>query len=846
MSIIKNIMGNTGDGDQPKKKAVAHDNKECTICQEAFQLGKDDYRIAHCVDCIDTGRVRRAAYWRAEFLAKKANKLSPQMEGLLQKLVDKKEAKSLLEGRTVQSHGKGTGNVRPLTQIQAEAKSTDASLETVRAQVMEYLPKVIAELGLTEKVDIELFADLIVPARISQPIVDTRVAGQFIRDVAFEEITRANLLSDQLPKAGQIQLRSKGAQATGVVPDALMQGGIQRLSAKSSLSRQVRADMGMPGQDAPVGEMGADPTMGDPMAADPSMMDPTQQGAPDMMNPMGDPGQMGGMDAGQPPVMNEVVGDVVRIPDDAGMADNADATMQQGGMPTMNEGIIPNSEEAFYNQTPDMGMGGPPQEGGVQRVQQPMTARVRALKPKLEVKAEPHGLNLFNVVGRVAKNVPVQPITLDARARLMLENAPATNNVVAFYSDGTQKSWSYHLTDKGAIFTSAKSEFYAETPAHFADYISTDPMFTKWAFLPEELQTMDDPTAANPAEMGLPGEPQQSMGQDPVQLEADVAVGEGDPSINELQPTVLNPSPGMMNQQPSILNNQDANVAPGTGVDDLVGDLLADSATAMLPDIQQQFPNHPEEAQLNHAVACAAAYLYGLYTYASDVPPAWAKQPGEEHGSYIDRVNKQFPGAQRNYIKYHSNGGDPNVGLEEFLQQSHAPQAAPAAAAPAAPRGVGNPGKQEYPEEVGLKAQQPALNALPAGHIEAPGAAAPIPVPPQAVVRQNMGGQTIDTPADKVRLEQYKSKMPAVAASLIQLAEEMGDMKEDEFMGEAAPGMVEAGYSDEEIMSVFAYKFIKEADGDGGVFSDYNAVTDVVHYEEPTEEAKRGLHGKQS
>lgn len=903
MSIIRNIFGGSSDNNG-KRKAHA-EVKNCNICTEAFQKGKDDFRLPSCVACVESGYVKDAAHWRQVFASQKANTLSPDMAALYEKL---KGAKAFLEGNEATSRIPQTSSMRSTDQIKAEQLKYAATLETIKSQVMEHLPAIVAELGLTKVVEekfggLEFVADLIVPAKISTPIQSGLATRAALRTIVSEELGHFGVTDSMFAAEASVQSRShKSAKKSAVKAkiEAALSEGIQRISATSNLSRSLTANSGVFApeaqglEQAPEGMMPAPQPGQEPAAvgeeappADPNMADASTMGA-------------------APPA--EVVGDVVRLPDEEGMADNALATEQAGGMPTMNEGIIPNSEEAFYNGAPDLGGAAavpPGMEGGVNRVQQAAAPRIRPLKPNKTATTKPN-LGMFSFAGRLQQGLPVQSIKLDQKARLTLDNAPALNYITASYTDGSSKTWNIYLADKGAIFASKDSEFLAETPAKFAEFIASDAGFSKWAFLPEELMIEEEVPATDPSALALPGE--GPIVPDPIS-------GEGDPSVNEIQPTVLNPSPdnsmqgGIMNQQDTLLHNEDAKVGDGGFGSE---DLLAETAVDMLPEIEQQHPGASEEEHMNMALAAAVDFLNRIVaTAAGEVPtmpvsqrPKHQKQEGETHADFIGRINRDFPGALRNYRQYDANHGhgEKTLSLEEFLNSEYNN----AAAAPASP---GAPAANIEDEDAGPRSKENQLLSMERDNKVLQDNPA---VPGSAVtqMRHPETGQVLDVPAPKLRRDNvqeqlsnyefpsiapldidtqlrtqptappapdtYNGTLPPLAdkevrqdksldtppgakkymppnsypvaeplrgaASLIdEILEICAGMTEAEYIQIGLPALVEAGYKDDDIMAVYA-TLLKEADGDFTVFSDYGTVTDVVHYEEPTEDAKRCLH----
>jgi hypothetical protein len=882
MKIIKNIFGNSSDNN-PKR--LAHlDAKQCGICQEAFQKGQDDYRLPHCVACVESNRVTQADYWRQHFMEKRANTLSPDMTVLLEKL---RHTKGFLESDVVVRQTQSL-TTRSFDAIKADQGKYAASLEIIKSQVMEHLPAIVAELGLTNVVEekfggLEFVADMIVPAKISRPIQSDIATRAAIREIVHEELGRFAVTSNMLSAEASVQSRShKQVPTKQTASSEGLVSGIQRISATSNLSRSLTANSGVFApeaktlEEAPIGEE-TTPTADQAMNAD--------------KTPSAD-----------------VVGDVVRIPDEQGMQDNAQGVEDMGGMPTMNEGIIPNSEEAFYQGQPDLGAAVPPQDGGVNRVQQSAAPRVRQLKKSATKIVKPQNFDIFSFAGKIAKGLPVQAIKLDSKARMMLDNAPALNYLTASYTDGSTKTWNMYLADKGAIFASKDSEFIADSPAKFAGFIASDPGFTRWAYLPEELMTEEEFPAHNAPQLNTI--PDSS---DILEPEADVSVGEGDPSVNELIPTVLNPSPdnsvagGIMNQQNTLLHNQETNVGVGQLGNE---ELLAETAVDMLPEIEEIHPGLDENQHMNLAISAAISYLNGLYgisavaadgdTSLPSMSPAYKKIPGETHEQYIERANNSYPGATsryRKHVTHNEHGAGEIPSFEQFLEKMHAPKQDKA---PSEPKKLGRPSENLPQQLMTMERDKNLLQQFP-----------PISSGDEVVKQTAPTGQIVNVPADKARKEQYEqaqnnyqfpsvapigtdeksltnthdvkipelsstepAKLPTwtkaldtapevqspegakkylpnnsypIAEPLINAAsletevlEVVASMNEGEFLEIGLPALIQAGYNDDEIMT--AYASLKKEAEDFTVFSDYGAVTDVVHYKEPTEDDKHGLH----
>jgi len=867
MSIITNFMG--GSGDKPRKEASTA--TFCGICQDAYQTGRDDFRIAHCAACIETGRVRNADYWRNHFMSKKANSLTPDMEVLLEKLADKRERKALLEGVGF-NRSNETNSIRDINSIHAEQAKFASNLETVRSQVMEHLPSVIAELGLADKVDIELVADMIVPAKIASPIQDAFIAKSALRSIVMEElIGKFHDTNAMLSSEASVKPKSRGMKKVASDNTPVMYEGISRTNG-TGYSRQFdRVANPLQNQMAPSAPVPPDKNSAIPAPID-AMNAPIGEAAPS-------PDMAMGMDPMEGQSEPEIVGAVTRVeeaPEPQMMQDQ----MAQPQM-MMNEGIQPVSPDGFEDQNPPLG--GVPMDGSMNRIQQSLAPKVRVVKAQPAV-AKPADMSLFTLAGRVAKNVPVQTINLDATAKLKLANAPIANYIIAKYHDNTQKTWNYYAVDKGGIFSSAGVEFYAENPRHFAAFLATDPRFSKFAFLPEELATQDEAPATDLSHLGLPGEVAPSN-----------QGGANTPSLNEIEPTVLNPSgenAGLMNQQDDIFNLQEAHVGPDPtfGLDDLLGDVAADA----LPMAEESAPNASPDEHINMAIAFAATTLSGIRHIAENHNHP---KPNETHEQYLSRLQSIYrdPTIQKRWKSWYFNRGkdEPDMSLGEWLDAGGAKAQTGQSIKPEAPQEQGQDLVSQVPGEVGQgkpwesnQAKENVTNLALTDHVNQN---APEIKPTNPLGTVPVGG--VDVPADKLHRDQVmKARDTFNPTTVTPLTPKYQDLSNEEPAGlsklkpheletlndppgakkylpyanasqgatelleviasmdeaivdfaQLLPTFVEAGYSDDEIMEVVAI-LEKEAEGDMGVFSDYSAVTDVANPGEADEDAKRGLH----
>lgn len=856
---IYHFIGSSGDSDKPKNNK-AHVAQFCGICQEAFEQGRDNFGIAHCAACIDTGKTAQADYWKNHFMSKKANTLSPEMSTLLDKLSSQKESKSLLEGTTTSRASNQLNGIRSKAEIKAKQLGMVASYETIRSQVMEYLPAIVAELGLADKIDIELVADMIVPSKIHTAIQDSQIAKSAIRSIVMDELSRFHDTGAMLQSEAKFQPKSKISQR--IAEASSMYEGITRTNG-TGYSRQI--------------DRTANPMM---MGGAPAPMAPVMPPVTPM-TPL--------MDGSQPPV-GAAIGEGA-LPD-APMQETPNQTGEVAGFVVRTEDVQPHSMDPLGQAMPDASggitpMGDPgmgaavpqsaPMDGGMMRVQQSAAPKVRIVKAQLEA-IKPSNMSLFSLAGRIAKNVPVQAIKLDASAKLTLASAPVANYITAAYTDGTTKTWNFYKTDKGGIFSSAGTEFYAEEATHFASFLTTDPMFSKFAFLPEELQTMDQ-SSPNDLSGALPQEalPPQPNPQ---------AFEGGSPTLNEIEPTVLHPAGenagGLMNDQDAIFHNQDAQ----TGGDATFGiDTLADVAADALPMMEEQHPNATPDQHMNMALATAIDYLSFVKTAAG----AFQHDPNREnYEQYVNRIKTRFPGEYRQFINHGISNRDQKTSLPDFLenlhggnsgqQQEYDPMAMAKELHPYGPDATSEYKQdaqsratvdaeraerttQENQQEIGgVGYEDPAKRLLPTMVPQVTPSGVKVDVPLDKVRNQNVeqnlsstfvhpkdlppitpihkdlsdkdplggGWEHNEGPAPSLR---YKNKPVNASLEIIEVA---GSMSENEFYEIGLPALVAAGYTDDEIISAIAEDTL--------VFSDYSAVMDVSHPGTADEDAKHGLH----
>ena len=616
--IIKNLFGGKGDDDKNQRKAST--TKFCGICQEPFQKGKDNVRLAHCNDCNVHNRHLDASHWKQVFASKKTNSLSPDMQKLAAKLA---ENRSLLEGqkmtRAAGEVDRTERNLNDIRKTQSSLKNVDFGI--VKAQVKNMLPSVLNELGLSKKVDADLLVDLIVPIKIASPIVDSNAGRSALKSIVHEALEH-------------LEINREMTRESSIVPHGVakvskdskvLNEGFKRVSNdygnRSRLLSQIAGDMN--GLDHDFQDNGGD---GAGIAAPQSAFAPAQ---PDDLNGGMDP-MMNGPEMGTDPMMetgpSADVANSEQLDGQSGVKhlDDSEADAMLNGQPPMDPAAqdpnampqMPNEGVGTFsggneNMVPDASeMAEMPQEG-IKRVDQStpdnVSRQVANLKNK---KAANSKLSLFSYAGKISSQLPVQSVKLSEIDRNIIQNHPPINKFAAKYSDNSKLAWNYYLTDSGFLLVSPQNAFHAKTLEAFADFVESDSTFTKWAALPEELQA-DMPPALSPEhevnEMAMP-----EMAQAPNPAGA-IPGGEGTPGFNEIEMHHLTPSPdnavggGLMNAQEEIFDNSGDTSNPA-GIQPSEDDVV-ETASEIMPHIENMFPEETPEAHQEMAITAALDLL---------------------------------------------------------------------------------------------------------------------------------------------------------------------------------------------------------------------------------------------
>ena len=822
------------------------------------------------------------------------NSLSPELTKLTNRLAEMKDAKELLEGRGI-TRKSSDASVRSFDKLKTNAMNqTAVSFETVRNQVLEYLPGIVAELGVA--VDIELVADMIVPAKISTPLVDATIARTALRQIVHEELIKLNATAEILEE-GTIKTKGIKQSVATALEDLMSEGVVSRVGL-SAYTRNIRNAE----QDAssPVMESGENEEMFEemPMQATananeigelaPANVMPDSTFVPQDQLPLDN--QILNQDE-QSVIPNDVVGEVRQLPDnDMASALDPNATAENGQMPLfgLNEGITPNAEDAYFDGQPNDMQDLPEERPSVNRVEQAASVRIRPLEKKASSKqsVKPSNFNLFSVAGKVSSAAPVQTVFLNEKAKLVLSNTPALGAITAVYSDGSDKTWNIHVADVGTLFSSEgeNNGFVAKTAKHFAEFLTTSPSFVKFAELPTQLMSFEDnqEPQVNVDSIALP---------DSGNFAPDSQLG-GDPALTELEPTVLNPSPdnmldngGLMNDE-SLFTNQNANTEQANPLENT----LVDVAVDMLPEAEQLDPMADEATHMNMALAWSATYLGNITKYAAAQElssPHWSPE-NESYEGYRNRVNTQFPGALSKY-RQHLTGlssGEQPMDFEQFMSHNYGPKEQPVSG----PQFSGNQGGaydngavKSYVDKLNNVAPLNNDSLLPGmGNGDVPAAKIRLE---KAKEFQNQNSGTVAPPKPVDRSSEWKTlsdkepeglekidwESPEIKAKYdtpggvpktkgrpkavkppsggLDALDATASLSAQEFVDFGMLALVEAGYTDEEILYAYAHKvdasLLKEADGDSAVFTDYTVVDDVAEPVPETSEAdKRGLHGE--
>ena len=667
--IIKGLFSNKDNGDD-KNQRKASIAKYCEICQNPFKKGTDNVRLAHCNDCTSHERHLNVAHWKQVFANKKANSLSPDMQKLAEKLAANR---FLVEGNKM-SRAAGSNIDRSERNLN-EIRKTQSSLNhvdfgVVKAQVKEMIPSILSELGLSKKVNADLLVDLIVPIKIASPIIDSQSGRSALKSIVHEALKHLDVNRD-MKRESSIRPHGETPKYNG---GPLLNEGFGRVSNDYGNRSRLIASSDMNGLDhdfrdnggevpeldaanAFAPDNGADDMNGMDMNPSPGASDPMSETGPsaDVANSESLDGSVNKLDDAEADAM--INGQMPPTPG---------AGKQQPPMP--NEGV--GTYSGGDNMVPDASeMADMPQEG-IKRVDQAgpdMASRqIASLKSKIVKKSN---LNLFSFAGKVSAQLPVQSVKLSSTDRTIIQNYPPINKLAAVFSDSSKLAWNYYLTDSGYLMISAENTFHAKSLEAFADFVESDRTFTKWASLPEELQS-DVPPVLNEEhtvdEMAMP----ESVAQ------PSVPGGEGTPGFNEIPETNLSPSQdnsmggGLMNQQDAIFDNSGDDSNPAE-VEPAEEDVL-DTASEMLPHIEKMFPEDSSDTHHDMAITAALELLTKKTAViknelkkktASDLGTDFLKSVAPHAKNLVDKGINKLPPDVQNFAQPVADAVKPYIGI---------------------------------------------------------------------------------------------------------------------------------------------------------------------------------------
>ena len=627
--IIRNPLGSNNVAKTAHNVPAA---KECDICTTAFKQGRDDFRINHCNDCVTTNKVANSKFWKDKFSQDRLNSLSPEQLRLAEQLGQFRE---LLEGRGIHREAQIVQS-RSMDDVRQDQAKYAANLENVRAQVVEMLPAVLAEYGLAKAYDIEIIADLLVPARINTPIALNANAKSALRSAVFEALEFLD--ADKL--IVQAGIKPNGNVKTVAAQDMILDGGIRRVG--DSYGSHIRS----------IPKIAA--------------VTESEEGALENLRH-----DMHTQDA---------VRDAEAVPMDEQEALAQTEQAPQEEMPPMpNEGIAPVGHGAV-NDAPEGDLSQLAYEG-IRRIQQAVAPKARPI-PNATAKIEkPKYAEMFTFAGRVPKEVPVTAIKLEKYARQIINAHTPINYVTAQYSDSNTRTFSYYKTDVGYLFESANSthSFHSKNVRAFLDFIQTDPQFVRWAFLPPTPDVQPEAPKHNLEEVAeIPHDGQFEVEEFDVE-----PIGEGmgaDPGFNDAPVHSLTPSNnnqvdqnGLMFENTELFDNpaegfaeapEDIELEPTMPQHD--EELLQHTAAQMLPHVEAMFPNEPFEVQADMAITAALEVIAATYTSdPQNMKPAFKPQKPATTVS-VDDVAKSLKNAPMS--------NSPSTPGTEMARQTTTPQ----------------------------------------------------------------------------------------------------------------------------------------------------------------------------
>lgn len=399
------------NNDDFNKKNAA---KSCGICRNVLGSSTD---IAYCNDCTTSNRQANKKLWQKHFAVQAANTLSD------------KNIK-LASANTLDLNQKVSGIKAKIQYMKTVQASKEVDLSVVKTQVAGYIPNILAELGLTRKVDASLLLDAIVPSQISQPIADITAAKfilkDIIRDASFE------LMKDtMLPAFNTFQMHGKQKE---VVASTLNEG-IIRVSTHGDIARNVLAEKQEDKKEKD------DTTFGIENADEEKQEDKKEIEA-------------------------------TKKDDDK---KNEDGTVEH-----LNDEQFQDILDEKMNTTANLF------DGTIKSFQVKEDFTIRKLKEASSPKKS--DMSLFAYANRNIK-LPVEAVRLNVSDKAVITKYQPLHNFDATYKDGKKLSWASYKTDVGYLMISANSSFHAKSLEDFRNFVASDSTFSQWAHLPVEAST---------------------------------------------------------------------------------------------------------------------------------------------------------------------------------------------------------------------------------------------------------------------------------------------------------------------------------------------------------------------
>jgi hypothetical protein len=463
-NIIKNIFSSFSA--KPTKKVSIV--KFCMICKNAFGE-KDNAKNEFCTDCITNDRPADMGHWQKFFSQKRANTLSPEME----KLANNSNLSEMVEeqkfGRVHQE-----ASDRNLADAKYKSLQVTSSLNNIKKEVEDILPKILAEMGIdSRKIDASLLIDAIVPAKIARPIGDSIYARAALRQIVAETLPYFNMdkvirKESAVKTIGEIVVSNDGI---------ILEDGIKRVS--NEYGNRVRK-----------------------IAVDISDLEVDQDDVPSF------PDKSEGDDKSQVHHLDDDEADQLlqeksRTTAPGSSQDEAENGEGQELMPE-GIGLESDGEQDAPNYVDFMET--PGASGIVNRVDgQEPDVMARKLEHKPVKKAKFEDANLFRFASQINEGLPVQLIKVAEQQLNVIESYQPLETIVAEYVDGAKVAFKYYATDKGILVISDDFTAHAKNKETFANFLAIDGGFVKLSSVEDKKpmepkyteDSMDSPTSVD-------------------------------------------------------------------------------------------------------------------------------------------------------------------------------------------------------------------------------------------------------------------------------------------------------------------------------------------------------------